>query len=45
MLELAIDGQGAGHPLLGRLEARIRPGDRICLLGSSGVGKTTLLNA
>ncbi len=45
MLELAIDGQGAGHPILGRLEARIRPGDRICLLGSSGVGKTTLLNA
>lgn len=45
MLELAIDGQAAGHPVLGTLRARIAPGDRICLLGSSGIGKTTLLNA
>jgi len=41
MLELRLDGR---HPVLGVIEAQVRAGDRICLLGPSGVGKTTLLN-
>lgn len=45
MLELEFDGVAAGHPILGRIDVRVRAGNRICLLGPSGVGKTTLLNA
>ncbi len=45
MLDLAIDGAACGHPILGRVDATLRPGDRICLLGPSGIGKTTLINA
>jgi len=45
MLELHLDGPGVGHPVLGKIDAQVRAGDRICLLGPSGVGKTTLLNA
>ncbi|EWC42718.1 ABC transporter ATP-binding protein [Stutzerimonas stutzeri] len=45
MLELQLNGPTAGHPVLGVIEAQVRAGDRICLLGPSGVGKTTLLNA
>ena len=45
MLELRIDGVAAGHPVLGLIDVQVRAGDRICLLGPSGVGKTTLLNA
>ncbi|MGE4408705.1 ABC transporter ATP-binding protein [Pseudomonas sp.] len=45
MLEVRIDGVAAGHPVLGMIDVRVREGDRICLLGPSGVGKTTLLNA
>lgn len=41
MLELRLDGR---HPVLGVIEAQVRAGDRICVLGPSGVGKTTLLN-
>ncbi|WP_372868640.1 ATP-binding cassette domain-containing protein, partial [Pseudomonas sp.] len=44
MLELQIDGQASGHPVLGAIRARVAEGDRICLLGPSGIGKTTLLN-
>lgn len=44
MLELQIDGQASGHPILGAITARVAEGDRICLLGPSGIGKTTLLN-
>lgn len=44
MLELQIDGAASGHPVLGRIAAQVQAGDRICLLGPSGVGKTTLLN-
>lgn len=44
MLELQIDGQASGHPVLGAITARVAAGDRICLLGPSGIGKTTLLN-
>lgn len=44
MLELQIDGRASGHPILGAIRARVAAGDRICLLGPSGVGKTTLLN-
>jgi len=42
MLELRLDGR---HPVLGVIEAQVRAGDCICVLGPSGVGKTTLLNA
>ena len=45
MLELQIDGTAAGHPVLGEIFVEVAEGDRICLLGPSGVGKTTLLNA
>ena len=41
MLELRLDGR---HPVLDVIDAQVREGDRICLLGPSGVGKTTLLN-
>lgn len=45
MLELRIDGVACRQPILGDIFASVSPGDRICLLGPSGVGKTTLLNA
>lgn len=45
MFELSIDGVVAGHPVLGLIDVQVNAGDRICLLGPSGVGKTTLLNA
>lgn len=44
MLELRIDGRAGGHPILGAIRAQVAAGDRICLLGPSGIGKTTLLN-
>ena len=45
MLELRIAGLSFGKPVLGEVFATIERGDRICLLGPSGIGKTTLLNA
>lgn len=45
MLELRITGRDFGQPVLGEVFATIERGDRICLLGPSGIGKTTLLNA
>jgi NitT/TauT family transport system ATP-binding protein len=45
MLELQIAGRSFGQPVLGEVFATIERGDRICLLGPSGIGKTTLLNA
>lgn len=45
MLDLQVDGAAVGHPVMGRVSACVSEGDRICLLGPSGVGKTTLLNA
>ena len=45
MLELQIAGRSFGKPVLGEVFATIERGDRICLLGPSGIGKTTLLNA
>lgn len=44
MLELRISGRDFGLPVLGEVFATIEHGDRICLLGPSGIGKTTLLN-
>ncbi|MGM0953037.1 MAG: ATP-binding cassette domain-containing protein [Pseudomonadota bacterium] len=45
MLELQIAGRSFGQPVLGEIFTTIERGDRICLLGPSGIGKTTLLNA
>ena len=45
MLELKIAGRDFGQPVLGEVFATIKRGDRICLMGPSGIGKTTLLNA
>ncbi len=45
MLELRIAGRDFGQPVLGEVFATIDRGDRICLLGPSGIGKTTLLDA
>ena len=45
MLELRIAGRDFGQPVLGEIVATVARGDRICLLGPSGIGKTTLLNA
>lgn len=45
MLELRIAGRSFGKPILGEVFATIERGDRICLLGPSGIGKTTLLKA
>lgn len=45
MLELNIGGLGFQRPVLGAISTRVARGDRVCLLGPSGVGKTTLLNA
>ena len=42
MLELRIPT--GTHPVLGSIDTVINAGDRICLLGPSGIGKTTLLN-
>ncbi|MBW4934525.1 ABC transporter ATP-binding protein [Marinobacter sp. F4206] len=44
MLELRIAGREYGQPVLGEIFADVERGDRICLLGPSGIGKTTLLN-
>lgn len=45
MLELRLEPrEGAARPVLGELHIRVERGDRICLLGPSGIGKTTLLN-
>jgi len=45
MLELRIRGRDYAQPVLGEVFASIKRGDRICLLGPSGIGKTTLINA
>ncbi|WP_086510144.1 ABC transporter ATP-binding protein [Billgrantia desiderata] len=34
----------AGHAILAPMSLKVAPGDHICLLGPSGIGKTTLLN-
>ncbi|SFR59675.1 NitT/TauT family transport system ATP-binding protein [Marinobacter daqiaonensis] len=45
MLDLRIEGESQGHPVLGDIFVSVAPGDHICLLGPSGIGKTSLLNA
>lgn len=45
MLELCIAGRDFAQPVLGEIATVVKSGDRICLLGPSGIGKTTLLNA
>ena len=42
MLELHIPA--GTHPVLGSITTSVAAGDRICLMGPSGIGKTTLLN-
>ncbi|WP_166263302.1 ABC transporter ATP-binding protein [Marinobacter caseinilyticus] len=44
MLELRLSDHRQRHSVLGDIDVTIAAGDRICLLGPSGVGKTTLLN-
>ena len=44
MLELRITGRSFRQPVLGEIFAKVNRGDRVCLLGPSGIGKTTLLN-
>ncbi|NWO07703.1 MAG: ATP-binding cassette domain-containing protein [Alteromonadaceae bacterium] len=45
MPEFSIHLESDQHPILGALTTSVRAGDRICLLGPSGTGKSTLLNA
>ena len=45
MPEFSIHLESGQHPILGALTTSVRAGDRICLLGPSGTGKSTLLNA
>lgn len=45
MLELRIDRLAFDRPVVESVYTRIQAGDRICLLGPSGIGKTSLLNA
>ncbi|MBR9884862.1 MAG: ABC transporter ATP-binding protein [Oceanospirillales bacterium] len=44
MLELRLESKSFSRPVLGSLELRIEPGQRLALVGPSGCGKTTLLN-
>lgn len=44
MLDLRIEPPSSCHSVLGTIVTDIAEGDRICLLGPSGIGKTTLLN-
>ncbi|TFH86309.1 ATP-binding cassette domain-containing protein [Billgrantia azerbaijanica] len=45
MLELCIETSRSPQRVLGDIVTQVAEGDRICLLGPSGIGKTTLLNA
>ncbi|MBV1789870.1 ATP-binding cassette domain-containing protein [Marinobacterium sp. D7] len=44
MLELKLESKAYDRRVLGPLEFRIEPGQRLALVGPSGCGKTTLLN-
>ena len=46
-MSLSVDLQGkrfSGTPVLGPIRFTLAPGERACLLGPSGIGKSTLLN-
>ncbi|TBW58450.1 ABC transporter ATP-binding protein [Marinobacter halodurans] len=45
MLELRIERLAYDRTVVEGIGASVAPGDHICLLGPSGIGKTTLLNA
>ena len=42
---LTVSVPGRGHPVLNALDLALAPGDHVALMGASGVGKTTLLEA
>ncbi len=45
MFELQLTAKAyAGRPVLGALRLQLSPGQRLALLGPSGIGKSTLLN-
>lgn len=43
-VELSLDGERGGRPILESTSLRIRAGEFVCLLGPSGCGKSTMLN-
>lgn len=45
MLELRIDRLAYDKVVVEGIHTGVMPGDHVCLLGPSGIGKTTLLNA
>jgi ABC-type transport system involved in cytochrome bd biosynthesis fused ATPase/permease subunit len=41
--QLSLTVAGRDRPVLDRIDLRVRPGERLCLVGESGAGKSSLL--